>query len=558
MNEASPNPSRSINIFRTAEALLLLVAAIFLALHALHLNADFPNHSPWMDWAKYTDEGWYGDAAIRHFQRGQWNVPGDFNPAAALPIWPLLEAALFRFTGVSLTAARALTVGIFGLILLSSYLLLRRWQTLTAPTKSKSAVSLAPAAAVLLLAVSPFCYVFTRLAILEPLLILITLLALLAASYAEPRQQGAEALPSKSRLRRALPLIALAVLLPLMVLTKTTALFLFPAIAWLLWARAGYRLRPFLRLSLPPATLASALWLGYYALVVHSHHLLDYLYLFDANAYTGITAATALSVLTATFHDGLWIGKLLYPLALLAAASALLFRPRNPLIPALLLWTVGYATFLAYHNNLQPRYYLVIAVPLTLLVPVFLETLWTRIGTPAAVPLRRLAVATTAAVLTVLTVTDARQTLHFIRTPDYTFTSAAAQIHRIIAADHTHNPLVLSISGSNLSLMTGLPSICDDFGTMDLAVRVRAYRPGWYAAWNHVEDDKMEALAPLYHLRRVAAFPAMDDPERNLLILYRLDPNVPTTPPHHRRKPPLPRILQTSFGQQPSPIQIQH
>jgi hypothetical protein len=562
MNQAPPNPLRSSKIIQAVEAVLLLTSAIFLALHALHLSADFPNHSPWMDWAKYTDEGWYGDAAIRHFLRGHWSVPGDFNPAAALPIWPLLEAALFRFTGVSLTAARALTVGIFGLILVSSYLLLRRWHNLTVPAEKRSATSLAPAVAVLLLAVSPFCYVFTRLAILEPLLILFTLLALLAASYTEPPQkQGTETPLSKSRLRRAIPLLALGLLLPLMVLTKTTALFLFPAIAWLLWARAGYNLRPFLRLSLPPAALGSAIWLGYYALVVHSHHLLDYLYLFNANAYTGITGATAVSVLTDTFHDGLWIGKLLYPLALFAAASALFLRPRvlrNPIIPALLLWAAGYAVFLAYHNNLQPRYYLVIAVPLTLLVPIVFETFWTRISTRAPAPLRGMAAATIAAVLAILTVTDARQTLHFVRTPDYTFTNAAAQIHRIIAADRSHNHLVLSISGSNLSLMTGLPSICDDFGTMDLAVRVRAYRPGWYVAWNHVEDDKMEALAPLYHLRRVAAFPAMDDPERNLLILYRLDPASPTTPPQHRRKPVLPRLLQTSFGQQPSTTQLEH
>ena len=78
-------------------------------------EADFPNHSIWMDWAKYTDEGWYGDAAIRHYQLGHWNVPGDFNPAAALPVWPLLEMVLFRVTGVSLVAARALTVTVFGL-----------------------------------------------------------------------------------------------------------------------------------------------------------------------------------------------------------------------------------------------------------------------------------------------------------------------------------------------------------------------------------------------------------------------------------------------------------
>ena len=63
---------------------------------------------------------------------------------------------------------------------------------------------------------------------------------------------------------------------------------------------------------------------------------------------------------------------------------------------------------------------------------------------------------------------------------------------------------------------------------MELPDRVRAYRPGWYVTWNQVDDDKMDALTPLYHLQRVAAFPAMDDPERNLLILYRLDPTAPT------------------------------
>jgi len=133
----------------------------FAVLHALNLTADFPNHTPLhIDWAKYTDEGWYGDGAIRHFQRGHWYVPGDFNPAAALPVWPLLEAALFHFTGVNLTAARALTVTIFGLILLASYFLVRRWQTLSSGKKSetqksetkRSETSLAPALAVLLLA----------------------------------------------------------------------------------------------------------------------------------------------------------------------------------------------------------------------------------------------------------------------------------------------------------------------------------------------------------------------------------------------------------------------
>jgi len=560
MNQPGLN---SFRILQTVEAVLLLIASIFLILHAFHLNADFPNHSPWMDWAKYTDEGWYGDGAIRHFQRGHWYVPGDFNPAVALPVWPLLEAALFRFTGVNLVAARALTVGIFGLILTAAYFLLRRWQNLSNPNPGKSQITLAPAIAVLLLAVSPFCYVFTRLAILEPLLILFTLLALLFASYVTSVQGSATSIGT--RLRPAMPILALGLILPLMVLTKTTAVFLFPAIAWILWARAGYSLRPFLRVGLPVVTLAAVIWLAYYGFVVRPQFLDDYRYLFSANAYTGMTPATALSVLGDTLADGLWIGNILYPLGLLAAAWALFLRPRllrNPLIPALLLWAAGYTAFLAYHNNLQPRYYLVIAVPLTLLIPIVFSSLWnqstTRQDNPTRNSLRHLTTACIVVALGVLTVTDARQTVHYVRTPDYTFTTAAARIRQIVAADHTHNPLILSISGSNLSLMTGLPSICDDFGTMELAVRVQAYHPGWYVAWNQVDDDKMDALAPMYHLQRVAAFPAMDDPERNLLILYRLDPAIPGTPPRHHRKPIIPRLLQTSFGQQPSPIQLEH
>src|SRR5882757_5831155 len=531
MNQSYPSPPR---ILKVLEAVFLLVAALFLALHALHLSADFPNHSPWMDWAKYTDEGWYGDGAIRHFQRGHWHVPGDFNPAAALPVWPLLEAVLFRFTGVNLAAARALTVAIFACILCISYLLLRRWQLLSSGRRVET--SLAPAIAVLLLAVSPFCYVFTRMAILEPLLILFTLLALLAASYIRPLRQ-------ESPIPRRYPLLPtpysllpvfLGLLFPLMVLTKTTAIFLLPAILWLLWARAGYRLHPFLRLSLPAAALAAVIWLSYYLFVVRPHFLPDFHYLFEANGYTGLTPSNVLSVLADTIADGLWIGKILYPLALFAAISVFLLRPRllrNPLIPSLLLWAGGYAAFLAYHNNLQPRYYLVIAIPLTLLVPIVFSSLWSsspRTRTTAETHLHRLAVTSIAAVLAVLTITDARQTLYYARTPDSTFTSAAAQIHQIVSADSTHNPLILSISGSQLSLMTGLPSICDDFGTMDLPVRIKAYHPGWYVTWNQVDDDKMDALTPMYNLQRIAAFPAMDDPERNLLILYRLDPATPS------------------------------
>lgn len=545
---------------RVLEFLLLAIAAAFFILHLVHLRADFPNHSPWMDWSKYTDEGWYGDGAIRHFQRGDWYVSGDFNPAAALPVWPLVESFVFHFTGVSVVAARALTVVVFGLILLASYILIRRWQNLSAQLIEQRPRSLAPATAVLLLAVSPFCYAFMRLAILEPMLILVTLLALLAASYTRPFEEksGPElSSTGPGRGRSILAMVILGLLMPLMVLTKTTAIFLLPAIFWLLFARAGYRFRLFFQMFLPVAVLATAVWLGYYGLVVRPHFLSDYRYLFSANSYTGITSSNAISVFREAFSDGMWIGHILFPLAVIAAVIALTFKRRllrNALVPALLLWALGYAAFLVYHDNFQPRYYLVVAVPLTMLIPIAFESLWNSHNILA--PLHHLAAVCAMAALTVVAVTDARQTLQFVRSPEYTFADAADRIHQIVTSDSTHNPLVLSISGSDLSLMTGLPSICDDFGTLDLALRVRSYRPGWYVTWNQVEDDKMDALTPLYRLKRVAAFPAMDDPERNLLILYRLDP---APPPRRSHPPSVSNMMQTSFAQQrPAVSPLEH
>ena len=533
---------------------LLTLAGLLFTLYFLHLSADFPNHAPWMDWAKYTDEGWYGDAAIRHFGLGHWYVRGDFNPAAALPVWPLLEAAVFRFTGVGIVPARALTVSVFGLTLLCSYVFLSR--ALPFARAADRGIRLAPAGAVLLLVANPFCFAFMRMAILEPLLVLLTLVALLVASTVAPF--------APTRARRLLPPLLLGFLLPLMVLTKTTAIFLLPSIAWMFAARCGFQLRSLLRWGGLAAATGVTLWLLYFGLVVRPHFLEDYRYLFSANGYSGITLATAAEVIASTVRDGRWMGSALFPLALLAAAATLAW-PRlraNAAAMSLLLWAVGYMCFLAYHDNLQPRYYLVVAVPLTLLLTLVLELAWTPArfadGHTSLSRGARIAAASVAVLLLAVAARDARMTLFYVRQPEYTFLSAAHRIQAIIDSDRTHSKLLLSISGSDLTLMTGLPSICDDFGTLELQDRVALYKPGWYVSWNQVDDDKMDALTPRYHLERIAAFPALDDPDRNLLILYRLDPSAGYHPPVRRRRLPLPRSLISQLGQQPSESQLQH
>ena len=557
-------PNGAARVLRGVQAVLLLVAAVFLALHFVHLTADFPNYTEWRDWSKFTDEGWYGDAAIRHYELGHWNVPGDFNPAAALPVWPVLEVLLFRFTGVGLGAARALTVTIFALILTASYLLLRRWQG----SAEGRPWSIGPAVCTFLLAVSPFCFAFMHLAILEPLLILLMLVALRVASAAgiallrvELESPSIDGRTTDRKLRRncVLYTVVLGVLFPLMVLTKTTAIFLFPSVLWMLLGSAGYRLRPFLRIALPAAAIGAALWGAYFGLFVRPHFLEDYRYLYSANTYTESTLKTFLPILGDTIYDGIWMGRIVYALALVSVVGSLpsLFskRYRRPLPGALLLWVFGYAAFLAYHNNLQPRYYLVLAIPLTMLVGIVYDQLIHaavggiagRAGQPAAhadTLLLRLFVGFVTLCIAAAAVNGGRHTLHFVLHPAYTYIDAARNIGRDIRTeiaahpDSGLSPLLLSRSGADLSLMNGIPSICDEFGTTGLPDRIAAYRPSWYATWNEVEDDKMDDFTPAYRLERVSAYPVMDDPDRNLLVLYRVVPTgAPAAPQFQKQRP---------------------
>ena len=530
---------------------LLGVAAAFYLLHFAHLDADFPNHSPWVDWSKYTDEGWYGDAAIRHYLTGHWYWPGDFNPAVALPIWPAVEWVWFRLAGVSTYSARTLALLMFGVTLVALYCLLDRH---TRARDRESGPPLASAMCMLLLCCSAFLYAFERMAIVEPLLIALTTLALLVASHLRMVRLANGARDWQA----ALLMLALGVLMPSMVLTKTTALFLLPAVLYMVWARAGYRLRTALRLCWPPCGVGVALWCAYFFGFVRPHYMEDYRYIFSANAYTGAGTEPLPTVLVKTLASGAAMGAAVYVCAFATVALALLWRPRlfaNPLFPALLLWAAGYLAFIGYHFNLQPRYYTVAAVPIAALVALGLDNFRHVSGRG-----RRFAQFGVAAVLLAIVVPDAVRQIGFVAHPEYTFRAAAEGIKRVVMSEPNHSRLLLSISGSDITLMTGLASIDDDFGTLLMEDRVKQYRPGWYATWNELDDDKMDAISPLFKPVRVAEFPAMDDSDRNLLILYRLDPvsqAEPHEPTKHKQKP-VPKPLRTKLGQQPSVEQLEH
>ena len=512
-------------------AIWVVVIGAFAVLHALNLVADFPNHTPWyIDWAKYTDEGWYGNAAVRAHLFGHWYVPGDFNPAPAVPVWPFLEWVLFFFTGVNIEAARGLAIVFFFANLVLCYTLLRprapKWIALLALT---------------LMVTSPFLYCFSRLAILEPMLTTL-MLAVLNLAVRLPQMR-----------RPVLTSAIIGVLFTLMMLTKTTAVFLLPAIGWAIFAafwdrgesstdseRSSLRIwfhQRALRCAVS-ATVAFALTFGgWMALVVALGYYGDYKYLFFINKYVKPTEFYwPLLSFWWSLHASIWVDRILIPLSGLLTAAVLLgatiFRRRagwasellvDPVFGACILAAGGYILFMTYQNHPQPRYFALVAVFCFLIIAMAAGKLCEEPGLRRTFGLGAVAIAALASAA------NGVWTINFASHPEFTFVNAARSLTSYIDHHPNGNRLLVSISGDEITLVTHLQSLCDDFSMRtkqfpDLGAKLAYYKPGWWATWNDIDPGTLEDLHTHYSLEQVAEFRAFDDPERNVLVLFKLHP----------------------------------
>ena len=477
---------------------MLLWAAIagLVALHFVHLRADFPNFSPWMDYSKYTDEGWYANAAIRHALTGHWRLPGDFNPAVALPVWPLLARLAFAVGGVSLPVLRIAALLVWVADLLLCYGLMRRAGVRPVPAQL----------GLLFLAASAYGWAFSRLALLEPLM----MLWVLAAWFVLLRLPKA----TQARLPR---LAGVGLLCLLALLSKTTALFVLPSVAYLVGFSRRFASRQTLGDLLVVAVSGAVPWAAYFFGWVRPRYLADFHYLFEANRWPQPSSVSGwLWAFWYALHGALWVGPVLCGLAIGLLVLGSLLRPalwREPLVVASLLSGAGYVAFIGWHNNPQPRYYEVVFFPLVMVVCLGAEHLGRRQWRVGALAW---------GVLVVLTLVNLRQTIGYVRHPQYTWLHASEGIKLYIDQHPESRRMLLSVSSDDITLMTGLPTICDDFGATDLAYRIHQYRPGWYAAWNELDPGSVKDISTLDRLEKVAEFPALDDEDRDVLVLYRL------------------------------------
>src|SRR6202167_1441287 len=317
----------------------------------LYLTADFPNDSLWMiDQAKFTDGGWGGSAAGMHRLTGHSYMPGDYNPAVALPVWPLLLGALFHFTGVSVVAARALNVAVSIATLGVVFALMRRYTRLQAETPALIAV--------LLLAASPFAFVFNRLAILDTLVVFEFCLLMLAASFASAR--------------RLWPLVALTILITVMILTKTLSVMLVPPVFWIAWSTMDRKAGGLSRFWVAAALLPAILLKSYAVLMSALGYGADYKYFFDVNAMPDIDWRQTFAILYQLLQNGFWIDRVLFPIGLLILVLTVAWKRKlwsNPLFAASWVAIAAQAVFIfSRQDDYAPRYFLVMLTPLVWIV----------------------------------------------------------------------------------------------------------------------------------------------------------------------------------------------
>jgi 4-amino-4-deoxy-L-arabinose transferase-like glycosyltransferase len=468
----------------------------------LHLDADFPNHSRWIDdGAKFTDEGWWASGAIHHMLTGHWLVPGDYNPMIAVPFWSVLMEFLFHFTGISIGVARATAFGFtIGTVLVCGALMRRdhRW--------------LAPLL-MLLIGTSPVLYFFSRLAILEPALIFFVCAAALSVYSKRPPGVGRGLL--------------CGVLFTLAMLTKTSAIFLAPAVFYLMWfphhrlwnakAAEDVRVRGRWLSGMAVAALSFVGLYGlYWLLVIHTHPVDIHVFYHETPPSLGwYSVEKAVRVVYRSFT---WVDPILFPMAALAILLALRKLPelwQDPLFGFAILFFLGYATFMVLHFDAEPHYFDVMSIPVTILVVLLLGVLETRMPGAARAA---------SYVVLIAVLWNIGYVVAYLIHPEYTFRDACLQIRRQIAADPAAKRLVIGHGAIESTYFTGIPAL-DDLGALPMEQKIQLYGPGWAVVWSdNIDTLHWPAVASRYSFVQVGQYPVFDNPGRRFLWLFRIEP----------------------------------
>jgi 4-amino-4-deoxy-L-arabinose transferase-like glycosyltransferase len=426
-----------------------LVAVI--ALRFVHLEADFPRGITWSA-VLYSDEGWYTYAAVSHQLTGQWYVEGDYNPAIHLPVFYLIQAVTFKLLGISLFSAR-FTVAIFSvLMILSTFLLVRRFNDL--PMAFLCAF---------LLSINFMTFGYSRLAILEVPLTAMLVMILLVVLFWQTK-------------RLVLRSIVVAILFFIAILTKPTAAIFLPVILVGLWMTPATK-KERVYFCLLFLFLSSVLWFSYNT-AARQMSQPDWVVFHNKNIVAKINPAPMffLRDIPYTVWHGWRLDRIMLPLVLLFAPIFLWkSKPFRESKLALLsfLWVFSLLSFLCTSKYQPERYYVPLIVPLTILFSNMFFLIWRK---RSATPWARLVVVLPLVIL----IENAVPLMLYIKSPQYSFLYMARDMGKRARQENPGEKIMfLGDFANSVSLVTQIPSINAMRGTRDLDWKLARYKPNY-------------------------------------------------------------------------------
>jgi hypothetical protein len=362
----------------------------------------------------------------------------------------------------------------------------------------------------LLILSSPVLFFFSRLAILEPALIFFLTVAALAGSSAAP--------PGLLRS------ILCGVLFTCAVLMKSSAIFVAPAIYFLLWfphrallAAAGSARRRAVRALIVPGLAFVLLYGLYYLFVIRTHPV--EIHVFYRETSPSLSLRSVRKAARLVYRSFTWVDSIVFPatLAMLAISWRRIdILVRNPLFGFAGLFYLGYCGFMVLHFDAEPHYFPVLAMPLMLLAILLLDDL--RQWTP-------LAFKVFAAILVLAGAVNLGYDLKTLAHPEYTLRDSAGRVKDVLLANTgSAAPLVIGHGAMETSLFTHLPAL-DDIGSLSVTQRIALYHPGYALSWS--SDSSVWSspeLTSRYRLVPVARLPTFDNPARDALLLWRIEP----------------------------------
>jgi hypothetical protein len=189
---------------------------------------------------------------------------------------------------------------------------------------------------------------------------------------------------------------------------------------------------------------------------------------------------------------------------------------RKPLFASAVLAGGMDLAFILYHGNFQPRYYLIVAMPLVVVVAMGIEELWRN-------DMKRTALIGAGVLLGVALMMTVR-TVGYALHPAYTQRDMAMAVAQKMRADGNAAPVLFGGGADDISLFTGVRAIAV-YHPHGLLPLLEHYQPGWMGVWLDWETDAVSQVSPEYELQPVAKFHVYkDQPGHDVFVLYRMVP----------------------------------